>query len=285
MSLSKYNICAGIVTYNPDIERFKKVLCAISPQVEKIYIFDNGSKNLSEIIDCKRIACNIMVYSAKNNMGIAYALNSLCKTAIKNEYDWILTLDHDTICSENMIKSFMELTKISNAGIICPRVHYVNYLRKEKGNVMERYSEVTACMTSGSFMRLSAFKKTSGFDNWMFIDYVDNDICMKLKLAGYRILRDNHVFMDHQLGHNSKRKWLGITINDFNYSSLRIYHIIRNEIYFLKKYRKHTDVIKQILIIIQQCLCYCILYHSDEEKMKALKSGIVDGLKIKMHRR
>ena len=43
------NILAGIVLYNPQIERLILELKSIEKQVQKICMFDNGSNNYSEI--------------------------------------------------------------------------------------------------------------------------------------------------------------------------------------------------------------------------------------------
>ena len=40
---------AGIVTYNPDIQRLKANIDAITNQVYIVYCFDNGSDNINEI--------------------------------------------------------------------------------------------------------------------------------------------------------------------------------------------------------------------------------------------
>ena len=45
----KTRICAGIVLYNPDIERLSDNIDSVISQVEKIYLVDNGSKNINKI--------------------------------------------------------------------------------------------------------------------------------------------------------------------------------------------------------------------------------------------
>ena len=45
-------IAAGIVLYNPDIDRLKKNLEVIESQVEKVFLVDNHSNNLEEVKKC-----------------------------------------------------------------------------------------------------------------------------------------------------------------------------------------------------------------------------------------
>ena len=45
----KLSIGAGIVTFNPDIDKLRSTLILLKDQVECIYIADNASENFSEI--------------------------------------------------------------------------------------------------------------------------------------------------------------------------------------------------------------------------------------------
>ena len=130
-------ICAGFVTYNAEILRFIEALEAIEPQVDRVYIFDNGSTNINDIISRVKNKKNVVVIANRSNVGIATALNTLCKKAIEDNYDWLLTLDHDTICARRMLDDMVGLVGIVDAGIICPRVHYINLTVREHGDVRD----------------------------------------------------------------------------------------------------------------------------------------------------
>ena len=41
--------CAGIVTYNPDLERLRANLNNTVSQVDAVFVFDNGSENVADI--------------------------------------------------------------------------------------------------------------------------------------------------------------------------------------------------------------------------------------------
>jgi rhamnosyltransferase len=43
-------IFAGIVTYQPDLNRLGDNLRAVSPQVRKVIIYDNGSTNIESSV-------------------------------------------------------------------------------------------------------------------------------------------------------------------------------------------------------------------------------------------
>ena len=55
-------VCAGIVLFQPDIERLKENINAIINYVEHIYMVDNGSENIEEIRECLEL-----IYSKMKN--------------------------------------------------------------------------------------------------------------------------------------------------------------------------------------------------------------------------
>ncbi len=273
------SICAGIVTYNPDLPLFERVIAALAPQVDRIYIYDNASENIAglrQIISEYRVELT----ESEQNDGIAKALNELCKKAAKAGYSHILTLDHDTVICDGFVKSCSELTSEERVAIVCPRVHYLNMEVKEKGDVSDRYTEVEACMTSGSLMSIDAWQKVGGFDEKMFIDWVDNDICTNFRLNGFRVIRDNQVFMDHRLGNVRMKRFLFWKLKDFQYSKDRIYYIVRNGIYYVRKYGKHINLKKFKLINLYNRFVFFVLNFKDKEKRKSIRRGVKDGKKM-----
>ncbi len=276
--MADFHICAAIVTYNPDIGLLEKNISAVIDQVEHLYIYDNASTNLAEIeklTDDERIT----IVKSDSNYGISKALNELCSMALECGYNWVLTLDHDTIICNNFIDNCRSLIRDCDLkiAIVCPRVKYVGLEIKEKGDVSCRFSRVSACMTSGSFMSLIAWNEVGGFDEYMVIDWVDNDICTNFVLHGYVIVRNNQIFMEHKLGSAVKRKFGLVTLIDYQYSAFRVYHIVRNGIYYRKKYRKNINQLKMAVINLLTRIKFRILYRKDKERFYAIKRGVKDG--------
>ena len=93
-------ILTGIVTYNPDIGRLKQNLETITDQTDELLIIDNASENFSQI---KTLAAGKFIELEKNH-GIAYALRRLMDFANKNGYDWVLTLDQDSVACQMILE-------------------------------------------------------------------------------------------------------------------------------------------------------------------------------------
>lgn len=104
-------IFAGIVLYNPDIERLKENVDNIINQVSRVILVNNGSENTEE----NRI--NIWTWAGKTkiiyenlnkNKGIAAALNVIVNKCIDYNVNWVMTLEFKTQCAIKILYKNIE---------------------------------------------------------------------------------------------------------------------------------------------------------------------------------
>lgn len=268
--------CAGIVLYNPDILRLKQNIDSIIRQVDTLIIVDNASKN-DDIETLIHSYSKIVFIKNDKNYGIAKALNQIICCADKLKYKWVLTLDQDSVCKPNLISKYNKIIKNhENIGLVTS-----NYI--DRNIEMENYSntdieEVDFCITSGTFTNINAIKNIGGFDEKMFIDMVDYDICYAMKKNGFKILRINYVGFIHEVGRSNKHKLLGKEIIVFNHSEIRKYYWVRNSIYLMKKYNHNK--IKSFKRIIKRVVITLLFENSRILKLKYMIKGINDGIKM-----
>jgi rhamnosyltransferase len=93
---------AAIVLFNPEIERLNQNIEAIFNQVDDVVLIDNGSSNLNEVK--KNVTHQVHYVVNEKNVGIAKALNEGFEYAIENGFDWVLTLDQDSVSDKNLIE-------------------------------------------------------------------------------------------------------------------------------------------------------------------------------------
>ena len=271
-------ICAGIVLYNPNEDRLAENINAILPQVSWLILVDNGSNNIESILKQWDKKSKIKFILNIKNEGIAKALNQMCETASAANSKWILTLDQDSVCPSNLIENFLKYTKLNKIGIICPRFEL-----NIDGHILNKTTSsvdyVDYCITSASLTNLEAWYKSGKFDEWMFIDCVDYDFCLKLINKGYRIIRLNDVVINHEVGNLQIMKLpYGKKIILHNHNPIRNYYISRNTIYILKKYWKNKSVYKWIPRLIYWQIFKLAF---EKNKIKTLKSffkGVKDGI-------
>lgn len=292
-------IAAGVVLFNPDdVERVKKCLSNVASQVEKVYIYDNSTVSVElEYPD------NCVYLTENANLGIAHALNVIMRKAQEDGYKWVITIDQDSIVPLGMIESFETIIEHSSdrIGIICPQVidRRRIYSKPVSSNGTQ---QMTKAITSASCTSVKAWEEVGAFDEWLFIDLVDNEFCKRLTCSGYQILRVNKWILDQEFGviepKTLKKQMFWMKASEilhvpnlakFAYrkrvSPFRVYYVHRNIIYINRKLKKYGTVgfdsfnCKNYLGFF---LCYTVpsvLRAQDKKRvMLSIVHGINDGL-------
>lgn len=272
-------VLAGIVLFNPDIERLAENIKSILPQVEELILVDNNSNNIKEVVNLYGSMKNIKFVLNPNNLGIATALNQIIDYGYQNQYDWALTLDQDSIANELLITKYIDYIHNNNSkkiGIITCNIIDRNFDLENKFN-NETSKFIDYCITSGSLMNIDLTKEIGGFDDQMFIDKVDCDICINFRKHGYYIIQINFNGLLHEVGHAKQinlgfRKW-----ELYNHSSFRRYFMCQNAVYLLKKY-KNLYVCKIFVKEVFHTILVLIFEDGKIKKLKAGLSGFIHGI-------
>lgn len=273
--------CAGIVLYNPEIKRLEENISKISKQVKQLILIDNKSNNIEEIKKVISKYNNIELIENKNNMGIAYALNQILDFSKSKKYTWFLTLDQDSVSDENLIyqyDNFINLTKDKRIACITCNIIDRNFKEKKMDKKI-KYKYIKYCITSGALMNVEALTKINGYDDKMFIDKVDCDVCVNLIEKGYNIIQINYNGLLHEVGHAKEinivfRKWIL-----YNHNSKRRYFMCKNAVYLVKKYKKNKYVKKIFLKELFHTIMVLIFEENRKQKLKAALNGFKDGFK------
>ena len=205
---------------------------------------------------------------------------SVPSAAQKEGFDWILTLDQDSVVPSNIVGEFEKYINNSSVGILCPIICDRN--KDEEIKINEDCTEIDECITSGSLLNIKAWSEIGGFDERMFIDGVDFDICYRLRQRGYKIYCIHSVVLLHELGHIEYHRFLFWKVLVKNHSAFRKYYIARNIIYTAKKRRSTLLVVKGLLQEIKM-IGIVIFYEEDKlNKIRCICRGIYDGFKGKV---
>lgn len=238
-------VAAIIVSYNPDKNLLDSVNLLIS-QVEKIIIVDNGSieekrKDISSIkdIDNERIE----IIFNEENLGIATALNIGVREALKQGFNWILTMDQDSKASKDMVEKMFEvynnIDEKERKSILSIFPNFVDERIQsiEENSVMNTYEYVDADITSGNLVNAEVFDKVGFFDDSLFIDLVDTDFCMRLNEKNIKMIKVRDAILYHSLGESQSVKSILGKFNTSNHSALRRYYMTRNRFYIWERYK------------------------------------------------
>ena len=272
-------IPATVIWYNPDNENIKNIRTYID-YVEKLYIIDNSKENNKKLADSLNNLKAEYIYNEKN-LGIAKALNLACEKAANDNFEWILTMDQDSSFDSDSInayfRAFEKMTK-NNVGIISPRHILKNDI--DKFSDVKESAEVDHVMTSGNLLNLKIWEEIGKFDENLFIDEVDSEICFRIIESGYKVIQLNKIRMFHELGNLEKRNFFTRKISVLNHNHIRKYYIMRNKFYMLKKYKKYRS---RYIYYIFNDFFKVIFYEKDKlRKLKYMFKGITDFMKNKM---
>ncbi len=287
---------AGIVLYNAETERLSLEIKSVLPQVDLICLCDNGSSNIHEIERTIGESEKIILIKNEENFGIGVASNQICRYAEQNGFDWVLMLDHDTICPLNLLDTYKKHTDDLSIGMLCPNVVDTEIANNVYcGTDITETDYVDRCIQSATFIRTDAWRKCSGFNEWMFIDFVDFDFCKRMELAGFKILRCNTVTVDHQLGkrvptkHAEFYKTLyqktGVSLFKYltyknEFSAARVFYCTRNNIAYIKEYRDSIDVNREWRDFGSRIIRRIIRSRSRWMILRETIKGIMAGIKV-----
>lgn len=310
--MQDYRVSAGIILYQPELQRLMTNIECIKNSVEYIYIYNNGADTV--VLDALEPYDKIILLGNGKNIGIAAAMNRIMEKAIADKNEWLITYDQDSVSEEKLVEEFKRVIAMGlpNVAIICPQVVDARrkYMTVVKSNEIE---SVTRCITSASCTNLKAWEKIGGFDEFLFIDLVDNDFCKRLKLCNWDILKLHNVILNQEFGNielknertvnrimaisnfiktRFKMSYLADNIGKLSYrknvSPMRVYYSNRNVIYLNKKFKNYGgigyDCYKCNSYLGFQICFNLASFIRGKEKVKILNAifnGMRDGIKSK----
>lgn len=280
--MNSNKILAGIVTFNPNIKRFAENLSALISQVQNILVLDNGSDNVSEIrAELAKYKLEIDIICFDRNKGIAAALSQIMDYADAHGYQWLLSLDQDSVIKAGLADCYLRLVddiQYSDAGIFTCLINDRNF-KDEKYEIQKvEVIEVPYCISSAALTSVEKYKKTNGYDKNFFIDCVDFDLCYSLREHNYKIYRVNHIGLLHEVGHGENKRFLWKNIIVYHQPSFRIYYLARNTILMHKKHKKLFPFWTTMYKIAAQFVKIILYENNKIEKLRKYSAGLKAGL-------
>ena len=263
----------------------------------KIILVDNESDNKK--VKNFKFRNEIEIIQNKKNEGFSKANNIGIDYAIKNNYDYTILINNDTIVEKNLIEVLLKTAQAKNFSVVQPlilkyngkeiwnaggRINYFfgNFItRKKLGNSLNSSHELTEWFTGCCCLfKTEIFKDIGKLDERFFAYYEDVDFSLRLKKYGYKIGFTSKTQIYHyesfsSISNNSKGGKLSPYVHYLN---------IRNHILILKK---HSDLfnsfgtrIYQIFKIISYCVYF--IFRLRLTKLNMAYKGLLDSYKIKI---
>jgi rhamnosyltransferase len=247
--------------------------------VDKLIIIDNSEIPNKSIIDKLFELSKAEVHCMLDNIGISRALNMAVDIALNEGYEWLLTMDQDSMFEEGQFKkyltSFGELMEDKLLGVVG-----VDYGASGYNNEKDIIEDVPLVITSGSIVSLQICSLLKGFDENLFIDEVDSEYCYRLRKNNYRVCLIQNIKFRHELGKMIlvRNWWIGSKVLRNIHAASRIYYMTRNFMYVYAKYHKYfRNELNRNLVVVCNRIKNAFLY-SKGSRLKVI-FYVIKGIK------
>ncbi|MBP3984592.1 glycosyltransferase family 2 protein [Pseudoxanthomonas helianthi] len=288
------DVCAIVVTYNPDITRLRACVDAVRKQAGGLLIFDNATTD-PEFDRFVVGSQNEAIVRSPANIGLAAAINRGIRHAGRNGFSRVLVLDQDSIPAPDMVatlcRALDELGYERKAaavgpqfqdtrnGVLAPFVRVgFPFNRKLYGGPGERI-QCDFLISSGSLIPLRVLEEVGGMDESLFIDNVDLEWSFRVRHRGYRLYGICDAKMGHSIG-DSVRPSRWVRGGRFVHGPVRLYYMMRNRV--LLYGRKETPakwIAQDVLRLFGKLARMSLLVAPRGRNLRAMCRGLWDGLR------
>jgi rhamnosyltransferase len=290
------DVCAVVVTYHPD-GGFPNRLSSVSAQAGAVVVVDNGSADAERSV-LREAASDPKIDLLLNpeNLGLARAINIGIQRAAALGYSWVCcsirTLSSTPTCCIRCRRSWRRFRIASAWPWSVPTSATPTSARPERpiGSRPtrpsdDRWEDVDCAITSGSLLPLAAHFAIGPFREEFFIDYVDEEYCLRAKAKGYRVIRSRKQIMLHTIGAPTVHKTLWIRKWTSNHTPDRRYYIARNNTVLLHEYgngRAGMWIFKSFGRSLRLCKRIALYETTKTRKIAAVMHGWWDGVRGNM---
>lgn len=234
-------IIALVTLYNPD-EKVRSHVIEIGRQVDQVILCDNSpTDNAKKFLNIPH--CRYFFFA--QNLALSGAFNKILKNSHDfkwNDDDIIIFFDQDSSIEENhiakLINEYNHLTSLGyKVGCIGPV-----YFNQSMGKIaipkikkqISRYSfAVKTIITSSMLTKYGILKKIDFWNEQLFLDFADWDLCMRIENENYICVESKVCILKHAVG-NGFKKVLFFKLN-IETNLVREFYQTRNSLYLLAK--------------------------------------------------
>jgi rhamnosyltransferase len=132
---------------------------------------------------------------------------------------------------------------------------------------------------------LRAIEELGGFDESLFMDYVDIEFSLRARRKGMGIL-ESQAILYHALGRETYHRFCGVSFRSTNHSAARRYYITRNRVRLLARYiRDWPWMWRESKAFLSETIKIAMVEDRKWDKLGAIAAGVRDALLGKVGKR
>ena len=212
----------------------------------KIFIVDNDSPDADRLRADLFLADNAEIIYSNNNLGFSGGNNLAIEIAIKEEFDYIVLLNNDTIVEPNFLEALVKTAQASEKiGAVTGKIYYY-YQRENVWSAGGAYSRNTGLTVQYSGPDTDTFdiekeitfatgclimfpsrvvREVGLLDETYFLYSEDSDYCQRIIDAGYKLIYSPKSIIYHKVSASTGDK-----------SPMQQRYMMRNNLFMIKKY-------------------------------------------------
>ena len=293
--------CASvIVTYFPDIDSIESI-GRMADRCKKIIVVDNTPGNEPFAFSSRE---NITVVRSGSNQGLASALNLGMESAEKEGWEDVFLFDQDSRPADHFFTRMLAFKSdvdnfFEDTAFYVPNFYDRNSHTFAKFPLLSRFtvshvvcddipsikeSQALISITSGMLITCSRYRQVGPFRDDYFIDFIDNEYCLRASVKGLKVAVNCNALIDHAIGNRSVHRFVGLTVKPNRHPPARRYYIARNGVRTAIDFRgRFPSYIPLFTVRMVHEILSILLYENKKvKKVKAVILGFYHGFIGKM---
>lgn len=300
MTEAPARVGAVIVSYRPDLTALRCMLAALAPQVEKVFIVDNGSleviPQLREIASPASGQSAIELIELGSNKGIAAAHNVGLRQGLSQGLEAMILFDQDSVPAPDLVEQLLrawQQLRAQGQRVAAVGPQWLDersgrrgsFYRVRGGRIRPMQPpadagpiEVDFLISSGTLIPAAAIKALGDMREDLFIDHVDTEWCLRARLGGWSLFGVPRATIGHALGDASKRVWLGRWREVALHSPDRNYYEVRNTLMLMRTpYISMNWRIAHAVRLLQLIAFYGAFVSPRSQRLRRIARALKDG--------
>ena len=274
-------VVALVTLFHPTADCVKNVV-RFAEQCDFVICCDNSDEDNGEVFKdipkCQYIA-------NRRNLGLSVAFNAVLSSKVFDwrEEDFVIFFDQDACINSGHIQKlvgiYLALTRSGlSIGALGPCVFNRCANRMSMPRVRYPVDEntfyVDALITSSMLTTFGKLKSVGFWNEDIFLDYADFDLCFRMRALGLPSLMTRAVLLNHASG-SGEKSCFGLRVIDEN--PLRAFYQVR-DVLRLVAAPETPKRIRLLLGFVRKCLLQLLLLNKRSERFRYMFRGLVDYL-------
>lgn len=204
-------LLAASITFEPTELQVRQTVRNLLACSARSAVLDNSeSLEVRQLVKRSCRQANVTYLTTGTNCGTAAGLNKLVDHAMALDLPWLLYFDQDSsfgVDFTDAARSAAEYARMNpSVAAIGSSICAVGSDGADSSDSPDdlRFHPATYVIASGTLIRVAAIKAVGGFDEDLFLDTVDHECCLRLKVLGWHVLRDGARRLEHDVGTDSR---------------------------------------------------------------------------------